>query len=389
MNNIIKEVEDNMDEVIENRRYLHKNPEIGFSLDNTISFVKKKLDEYGIDYRTDIGKSAVVATINPGKGRVIALRADMDALPIKEETGLEFQSENGNMHACGHDGHTSMLLGAAKILNNHKDEINGTVKLIFQPAEELGTGSKYLCEDGVMDDVDEIIGLHAGNITDEGPTGSMVFSKGSMMACMDKFTIEVKGVAAHGSTPQLSVDPVLVGSHIVVALQEIISREMDPRTPAVITTGIFKSGSAFNIIPEKAQLEGTVRAITDEDRKYIAKRIEEVSTTVAKAFRADVTYEYFWQPPPVVNDKHVAEKLMAVAKDLYPDNVIEMQKPVMGGEDFAWYLEEKPGSFFLLQNPLKIDGKVWPHHNSKFALDESQFGKGISVMVGYVLSELS
>lgn len=388
MKKIKEDVKLIMDEVIKNRRYLHENPETGFDLTNTVDFVKKRLDEYGIEYRTDIGKSAVVAVINPNKGRTIALRADMDALPVEEQTGLPFASKNGKMHACGHDAHTSMLLGVAKILNERKDEINGTVKLIFQPAEELGTGSKFLCEDGVMDDVDEIIGLHVGNISSQTGSGYLLFARGSMMACMDKFKIKVIGKGSHGAYPQNSHDPVVIGSYIVTALQEIVSREMDPTDPGVVTMGMFHSGTAFNIIPATAELEGTVRAVTDETREFIQKRIGEIADGVAKTFRANVEYEYFWQPPPVVNDAEVSDKLIKVAKELYPDNVEEMEKPVMGGEDFAWYLQEKPGAFFLLQNPMEIDGQVWAHHNPKFALDEQYFDKGMAVMIGYVLNEL-
>ncbi|MDU2132927.1 MAG: M20 family metallopeptidase, partial [Finegoldia magna] len=310
MINCKEEAKKVLDEVIKNRRYLHENPEVGFDLSNTIKFVKEKLDEYGIEYRTDIGKSAVIGYINPNKGHTIALRADMDGLPVVEETGLEFQSKNGKMHACGHDAHTSMLLGVAKVLKQNEDKINGTVKLIFQPAEELGTGSKFLCEDGVMNDVDEIIGLHVGNISSEGSVGDMVFARGSMMACMDKFTIKVKGTGAHGAYPQASKDPVVIGAYIVTAIQEILSREIAATEPGVITIGVFKSGSAFNIIPNEAYLEGTVRAVTNENREFIQNRIKEVSEGIAKSFRANVEYEYFWQPPPVVNDEKIAGKLI-------------------------------------------------------------------------------
>ena len=389
MINCREEAKKVLDEVIKNRRYLHENPEVGFDLSNTITFVKEKLDEYGIKYRTDIGKSAVIGYINPNKGHTIALRADMDGLPVVEETGLEFQSNNGKMHACGHDAHTSMLLGVAKVLKQNEDKINGTVKLIFQPAEELGTGSKFLCEDGVMNDVDEIIGLHVGNISSEGSVGDLVFARGSMMACMDKFTIKVKGTGAHGAYPQASKDPVVIGAYIVTAIQEILSREIAATEPGVITIGVFKSGSAFNIIPNEAYLEGTVRAVTNENREFIQNRIKEVSEGIAKTFRANVEYEYFWQPPPVVNDEKIAGKLIDYAKELYPENVKELKKPVMGGEDFAWYLAEKPGAFFLLHNPLEIDGKCWPHHNSRFALDESVFERGMAVMIAYVLKELN
>ncbi|MGI5087971.1 amidohydrolase, partial [Treponema denticola] len=342
-----------------------------------------------IKYDRNAAKSAVIGYIHGAeKGDVIALRADMDALPVCEATGLDFASKNSFMHACGHDAHTSILLGAAKVLNDLKGSFKGTVKLIFQPAEELGTGSVDICEKGILDDVKEIIGLHVGCISDEAKPGEFLFSKGSMMACMDKFSIKVKGVGAHGAYPSLSVDPVVIGSHIVVAIQEILGREVHPTEPAVITVGQFHSGSAFNIIPPEAYLEGTVRAVTNETRELIAKRIEEVASNIAKAFRGSIEYQFFRQPPPLINDAKVTDKAMGAAKELFPNDVKLMQRPVMGGEDFAWYLEKVPGSFIFLSTPSPIEGKVWPHHNPKFALDESQFYKGTALFVAYVMQEL-
>lgn len=386
---ILKKVKEIEKDIISWRRHLHQNPEVGFELPNTIDFVCKKLDEFGIKYDRNAAKSAVIGYIHGAeKGDVIALRADMDALPVCEATGLDFASKNSFMHACGHDAHTSILLGAAKVLNDLKGSFKGTVKLIFQPAEELGTGSVDICEKGILDDVKEIIGLHVGCISDEAKPGEFLFSKGSMMACMDKFSIKVKGVGAHGAYPSLSVDPVVIGSHIVVAIQEILGREVHPTEPAVITVGQFHSGSAFNIIPSEAYLEGTVRAVTNETRELIAKRIEEVASNIAKAFRGSIEYQFFRQPPPLINDAKVTDKAMGAAKELFPNDVKLMQRPVMGGEDFAWYLEKVPGSFIFLSTPSPIEGKVWPHHNPKFALDESQFYKGTALFVAYVMQEL-
>ena len=388
--NIKNEAKKMLDEVIEWRRYIYKNAEIGFDLENTVKYVCERLDEFGIEYKTDQGsKCSVIGMINPDKkGKTIAIRADMDALPVVDETGLEFRATDGKMHACGHDAHTAILLGVAKLLNEHKDKLNGRVKLIFQPAEELGTGSKGLVENGIMEDVDEIIALHTGRIFPQGKVGHLVFNKSNMMASMDRFKIKIQGTGAHGAKPEASKDPVVIGSYLVVALQEIISRELSPLEPAVITTGIFNAGTAFNIIPDTAELEGTVRAVSHDTREYISKRIGEIAEGVAKTFRASIEYEFFFQPPPVINDEHVTTKVMAVAEELYPGEVDEMLKPVMGGEDFAWYLKEKPGTLFLLHNPLEIDGEHWPHHNPKFALDEQYFDRGVAVMANYVLKEL-
>lgn len=387
--NIVEKAKEIEKDVIAWRRKLHENPEIGFELTDTIDFVCKKLDEFGIEYDRNAAKSAVIGYIRGAeKGEVIALRADMDALPVCENTGLEFASKNSFMHACGHDAHTAILLGAAKLLNDLKDNFKGTVKLIFQPAEELGTGSVDICEKGILDDVKEIIGLHVGCVSGEAAAGEFLFAQGSMMSCMDKFSITVKGIGAHGAYPSLSVDPIVIGSHIVVAIQEILGREINPTEPAVITVGQFHSGSAFNIIPPEAYLEGTVRAVTDETRFLIEKRLGEIASGIAKSFRGDIVFKYFRQPPPLINNPEVTEKAMKAAAELFPNDVKLMKKPVMGGEDFAWYLKKVPGTFVFLSTPMEIDGKVWAHHNPKFALDESQFYKGCALFVNYIMQEL-
>ena len=198
---------------------------------------------------------------------------------------------------------TLQCCSVSKVLNMHRNELDGRVKLIFQPAEELGTGAKVLCEDGVVDDVDEIIGLHGGNISEEAAPGDLVFSTGPMMATMDRFTIKVMGRGAHGSTPQDSVDPIVVSAHIIMSLQVVISREKDPRNPAVISLGVINGGTAFNIIPEIVEIEGTARTLTNEDRDFIERRIGEVAEEVAKALRARIEYTFFRQPPPVINDR--------------------------------------------------------------------------------------
>ena len=268
-----------MDDVVSWRRHLHERPEIGFDLKGTLAYVSAQLDAMGIPHEVNDEHSYVIGWIRGSEGgRTVALRADMDALPVQEETGLEFASKvPGRMHACGHDAHTAMLLGVAKVLEAHKGDIKGTVKLVFQPAEELGTGSKVLCEDGVMSDVDEIAGLHVGNISEEAKPGDLVFSLGPMMATMDKFTLKVIGHGAHGSTPQASVDPITIAAYIVSGLQEVISREKDPRNPAVVSVGKIRGGSAFNIIPDTVEMEGTARTLTNEDRDFIERRIGEVA----------------------------------------------------------------------------------------------------------------
>lgn len=379
-------------EMIKWRRYLHQHPELGYDLENTVKFVCEKLDEFGVPYDKNVGsKCSVIAKIKgeKGPGKTIALRADMDALPVFENTDLEFKSLiDGRMHACGHDGHIAIMLGTVKILSEHRNEFGGTVKVIFQPAEELGTGAKGICDAGVLDDVSEIIGLHDGNVGNDKPDGALCLSKGPMMACMDKFTIDIIGKGCHGSMPENGVDPITIGAQIVNALQLLRSREIDSRDPGVISVCVFQAGSAFNTIDASAHLEGTVRAVTPEVREYMAKRIGEVAKQVATGLRGDVKYEFFFQPPPLVNNKDVAEKVIATIEKIFPGDVVLFDKPIMGGEDFAWYLEKVPGTFFFLQNPKEVRGKKYLGHSDCFDLDESKLKKGTAIFVQYVLDQL-
>lgn len=371
-------------EVINWRRDLHQIPETGQSLPNTSKYVCNQLEKMGINYKTNVGlESAIVATINgKNSGGCIALRADMDGLPVKEETGLPFASTNGNMHACGHDAHTSILLGTIKVINEMKEQLNGTVKFLFQPAEEISAGAQPMIEGGALDGVDAIIGMHVGHISDEVTGGNVLLSTNSMMACLDRFTMKVKGIGSHGAYPHSSRDPIVMTAHIITALQEIISREIDPVEPGVITIGIVKGGSTYNVIPEEVYLEGTARAVNQKTREYIAKRIGEIGESISKSFRGSVEYNYYYGAPPLVNDEKFTMKVYDSAKKAIGDERVHLiNKPVMGGEDFAYYLEKIPGTYMFLSNPLEIEGKEFPHHNSKFALNEEYFESGVAIFV--------
>lgn len=387
---IREEARNILPEVIKWRRDLHRIPETGFDLLETVSYIKSVLESLGIPFTEQQGcKCGLVGTIRGSKGgRTVAVRADMDALPMREETGLDFASINGNMHACGHDAHMAVLLGVARLLMGHRSELAGEVKLIFQPAEELGTGALKMIESGALDGVDLIVGMHVGALADDPRPGQMLFWRGRMMACMDRFRITVHGKGSHGSTPERSIDPVVVGSQIVTALQSIVSRELSPQEPCVVSVCRFQAGSAFNIIPDKAELEGTIRAFSNETREYLKKRIGELSEAVAVSMRAEISYEFDMLPPPVVNDPEVASELYNIAKDLYPDNVTMMKKGIMGGEDFSRYLEKVQGSFFLLQNPNNQNGELYLNHHPKFDIDESVLDRGIAVMSQYVIKQL-
>lgn len=369
------------------RRELHQIPELGLDLPQTQAYVVKKLEEYGIEYVLNEGDSGIVAYINKGKnGKCVALRADMDALPITEETGLPFASKNGCMHACGHDAHITMLLGAAKVLKAHEDALNGEVRLIFQTGEELSKGAPVMLKNNAMDGVDAVFGTHIGSILGkEYPAGTFIVCPGPVMASFDRFVVNVKGTGCHGSTPEKGVDPINIAAHIVLSLQEINAREFNACTPVVLTIGKICGGSQYNIIPGEVVIEGTIRALTEEDRQKLAKRIGEISESIAKAFGGSAELEMDWGAPAVINNAEMAALAGDCAKEVLGDADVltSVPHPNMGGEDFAYYLNMLPGAFMFLSsvNPDKVPGSDIAHHNSKFTLDEEVFWKGSAVFV--------
>lgn len=377
------------EKIVKWRRDLHQIPETGVDTPETEAFICSQLDDMGIQYRKGIGEHGIVALIEgKNKGKVFGIRADIDGLPIKEETGLPFASTNGNMHACGHDAHAAMGLGTALILSQNEDELEGTVKIIFQPGEEGckegAGGARRMIDDGALEDpkVDAIVGLHTGCIWDEGiKLGEVAVRYGSTMACMDRFEITVKGKGSHGAYPHGSIDPISIGSQIVTELQTIVSRELDPLEPGVVTIGEFHAGTAFNIIPGECRLLGTVRALNQKNREFIAKRIEEIAAKVAEGMRGSIEFKYGWEgPPPLVNNDEMTSVLESVSMEvLGNEKVKQIQRPSMGGEDFAFFLEEVPGTFFFLPGCNREKGQVYPHHNSKFDIDEDMLWIGPAV----------
>lgn len=394
--NVLEEVKKIEQDIIKWRRDLHQIPELNLNLPKTSKYVQTQLEEMGIKFYTLVNGSAIVALIEgenverKNSDKTIALRADMDALPIQEETGLDFSSiHSGCMHACGHDAHTAMLLGAAKILNENKNKFSGKVKLLFQPGEEYPGGAKPMIDEGAMDNpkVDAIIGLHNGIINENIPAGSIAYRDGCMMASMDRFLIKIIGKGCHGAYPQLGVDPIVVASEVVLGLQKIVSREINTNIPSILSVCKINGGFSQNIIPDIVELEGTVRATNPETRNFIAKRIEEIVKGITEAARATYEIEYDFKYPAVINDKNFNKIFLNSAKKILKDeNIIEMQSPVMGGEDMAFFLEKAPGTFFFLSNPkIHENGLIYSHHNSKFDLDESYFYLGSSLFVQTVL----
>lgn len=392
---VLKEAREIEKEIINWRRELHKIPELNLNLPKTSYYVQEKLKSFNIEFKTLVEGNAIVALIK-GKdhGKTIALRGDMDALPIEEETGLSFSSiHKGCMHACGHDGHTAMLLGAAKILSENTDKFSGNVKLLFQPGEEYPGGAKPMIDEGAMENpkVDAVIGLHNGLINEKIPSGSIAYRDGCMMASMDRFLIKVIGKGCHGAYPQLGIDPIIVSSEIVLALQKIISREINTNVPSILSVCRINGGFSQNIIPDIVELEGTVRATDVETRNFIARRIEEVVKGICLAARADYKLEYDYKYPPVMNDKEFNKIFVEAAKKILGEKeIVEMPTPVMGGEDMAFFLEKAAGTFFFLANPkVYEDGKIYSHHSSKFDLDESYFYIGTALFVQTALDFLN
>lgn len=376
--------------IIEKRRTIHRHPELMYEEFETSKLVQNTLKELKIPYKKDIAITGVVGTIGNGNGPCIALRADMDALPIHEETDIDFKSEiDGKMHACGHDCHTAMLLGAARVLKENEDKINGTIKLIFQPAEEGGAGGKMMREQGVLLDpkVQQIFALHvAGTI----PVGTLASREGTLLAATSSIKILVKGKGGHAAAPHNTNDPVVTGSKIVVELQTLVSRELNPLEPGVISITMANAGSAFNVIPSTMELQGTIRSLTIEGVSNLQTRVKEVAQSIAKANRCEAEVSFPGNDyPPTINDAGCWQLGKSAAKEILgEENLIEMLDPIMGGEDFAYYTEEVPGCFSFLGvgNP-DIDA-VYDVHHPMFKVDEKALSLGTAIHVNTALKAL-
>lgn len=387
--NLWKECEALQDGLVQMRRELHQIPEVGKMLPKTQQYVIKELEKLGIPYRCSKTDSSIIADITGGRpGRTVALRADMDALAIQEATGVDYISTHeGCMHACGHDAHTAMLLGAARVLCGHKEELCGNVRLLFQTAEELSKGAQIMIEDGAMDGVDAVFGQHIGTIIDKtAPSGTIIVVPGCCMASFDRFVIKVHGKGCHGSSPEKGVDPINIASHIVISLEEIIAREIAATKPAVTTIGSVHGGNVYNVIPEIVTIEGTIRALEEDIRQYQAKRIQEIACGVAAAFGGRAEVEIDWGAPPVVNHDEMAALAADAARDVAGGEhvIVSIPAPNMGGEDFAYYLQKAPGAFCFLSSSDAEKHTDVPHHNPKFNIDEDVLYKGSALFVEIV-----
>jgi amidohydrolase len=363
------------------RRDFHMHPELGFQEVRTAGIVAKELQSLGLEVTTGVGKTGVVAMLEGKKpGPVLMLRADMDALPIVEQTGKEYASQNkGVMHACGHDGHTAVMLTVAKMLTNVRDELNGTIKFIFQPAEEGQGGAEAMMVDGVLDDpkVDFTLGLHLWN---EQPVGWLGISNGAMMAGAEKFKITVTGKGGHGAIPNLAVDPVIAGAQIVTALQSIVSRNVPPLKSAVVSVTEFHGGDAFNVIPQTVTLEGTIRTFELEVRDIVLKRFDEIVDGVVESMGCKAEIELVRMTPSLINQPEIAAYAQAAAKKVLPDHFLDTANMTMGSEDFAFFMEKIPGCFFFVGSANAEKNLNYPHHHPKFDVDETALPHAAALM---------
>ena len=394
---ILREAKALQEEIKAHRLWLHTHAETGFDLTETKPYVKSALMKMGYTVQ-ECGKAGLVTTVGKPGRKVLLLRADMDALPIAEEADVDFACKNGRMHACGHDMHTAMLLGAAKILKAHESELDGMVKLMFQPAEEIFEGSKDMIASGVLEnprpDAALMIHVAAGMPL---PAGTVVVSAPGVSApAADYFTIRVHGKGCHGSAPQNGIDPLTAAAHILIALQEIHARELSASDEAVLTIGTFHAGEAGNVIPDTATMGGTIRTYDEKTRAYLKERMTAIAKNVAEAFRASAEVSFGSGCPTLVNDKDLSEKVTGYLKDLlgashaFTTAELNGGKPARGGgsEDFAYVSHEVPSLMLALAAGEPSKGYPYPQHHPKVKFDESVLSTGAAVFVDCALQYL-
>jgi amidohydrolase len=384
MGELAAEVEALSGELVEWRRDFHRHPELAFEERRTSTTIRAFLETLGIEVRAcgGTGLRGVLRGARPG--RTVALRADMDALPVGELTEHAFASQNpGVMHACGHDGHMTILMGAVKLLAARRHELAGTVVFLFQPSEEKPPGGALaMIREGALDGVDSIFGLH---LWQPLPSGTVGIRAGAMMAQSDNFEVMVRGRGGHASQPNLTVDPVVAASHLVVAAQTVASRSTDPRHPVVVSFSTIHGGEVHNIIPDSVKLTGTARTLDTATQVAARQRLAELCETTCRAFGATAEFTYIEGYPPLVNEAASVELVRRVAAREFGDDRVRSVEPLMGGEDFAYYLQKVPGAFALLGIG---DGRPHPHHSARFDIDESVLPLGVRLMTAGALEML-
>jgi amidohydrolase len=352
------------------RRHMHQYPELSFREKETSSWIAEKLSEMGCDYRSDVGGHGIVVSIKGEQGGpAIALRADMDGLPIQDEKDREYSSKvPGVMHACGHDGHTSALLAIAEYYANNRDKFAGERRLLFQPAEEVTPGGAIeMIRAGAIEGIDAVFGVHLWTPI---PYGRVASRPGPFMSAADEFVIEIEGKGGHGGMPHHTVDTVVVGSAMVQAIQTIVSRNVNPLHPAVVTIGSFQAGSTNNVIAEKCRMKGTVRSFDEGTRKAIHERLKAIVEQTSAMYGATCRYEMRIGYPPVVNDEREAERFFHIATELFGAEAVLTEEPMTVAEDFSYYLEQVPGCFMFVGAGNAEVGATYGHHHARFDIDE-------------------
>ncbi|MBE6050377.1 MAG: amidohydrolase [Clostridium sp.] len=371
------------DELIEIRRDIHKHPELGFQEERTSTLIKKFLYKEGIKFKS-VAKTGVCAEIKGelkrDSNKVIALRADIDALPIQDKKDVPYASKvKGKMHACGHDAHTTILLGAAKILNKHKEQFSGTVKFLFEPAEETIGGAPQMIEEGVLENpkVDMVVGLH---VSEDVEVGKIKVRKAWVNASSNPFSVKIVGNGGHGATPQVTVDPIVASAFLITELQTIVSREIPPVRPVVITIGSIHGGSASNVIPDEVEIKGIIRTISEEDRKYVLRRFKDIINNVCKSFRTKAYIKIEEGYPSLFNNSDVVDRVIHSAQNILGrENILRQVDPSMGVESFAYFAEERPSAFYYLGTGNKQKNTDKPAHSSLFDIDEDAICLGVSL----------
>lgn len=385
MNKINQIAQEHKDYTVNYRRDFHQNPELGFKEFRTSEIIANELKSLGFEVQTNVGKTGVVGLINGNKsGTTLLLRFDMDALPIKEENSTSYISKNkGVMHACGHDGHMSIGLAVAKILSEYRDKINGSIKFIFQPAEEGLGGALATIEDGILENPkpDFCLGLHLWN---EKPIGWVGSNTNSMMAGADTFEIKVKGKGGHGAHPDTTIDPIVAAAQIVTASQTIVSRNVSPFDTSVLSFCSINGGTAFNVIPQEVVLKGTIRTFNADLRSKIINRFEEIVKSTGSAMGCDVGFQIDEITPAVINDPQLVSKLVEVVGEQYPEFDMDTKYQTMGSEDFSLFLNRVPGCFFFVGSADPERNLNYGHHHPKFDFDEEVLPISASLMLGII-----
>ena len=372
MDNFAERAQGLKDELVEIRRHIHQNPEVGRDLPATREFVMKKLTEFGYEPQLVAGIGVVAYAGGRKPGKTFLLRSDMDALPIKEMTDYPFKATNDHMHACGHDMHTAMLLGGAKLLKEYEDEIEGTVKLLFQPDEEGFTGAKSMIEAGILENpkVDAAMAFH---VKSEAPSNLIVYGKGKNISSCIRFRITVQGVGCHGAMPETGVDPIYIAAHIFLALQEIKTREIAATEPLVLTIGKFAGGATPNVIPDQVVMEGTIRTYSNEVGETVMKRMDDMVQATASMFRGSAKLEELSSVPALTNDAAVADEIAGYLKEILPaESIVNIDSKGMGSEDFASIAAEVPSVYFIIGAGTKEQdpGFGYPMHHPKVKFNE-------------------